>query len=209
MVHEARPPADGPGTAPPPRHPRGRVGVIVGSTRPTRICADLAEVAAGHLGAAGALTYELVDLATIGLPFLDEPRKPALGGYAHAHTRAWSAVVRSFDGFVLVFPQYNWGYPAVLKNALDFLYEEWRGKPAAIVSYGSRGGSRAAEQMRTVLTGLHMNVVAGDVLIRTSADDVDDTGALIDAKRTLAPYRDALAAVDAELSALLAPTVED
>jgi hypothetical protein len=63
--------------------------------------------------------------------------------------------------------------------------------------------------MRTVLTGLHMNVVAADVLIRTSADDVDDTGALVDAKRTVAPYRDALAAVDAELSALLAPTVED
>lgn len=180
--------------------------MIVGSTRPTRICADIAGLAAKHLGAESALSYGLIDLAEIALPFLDEPRKPALGGYAHAHTRAWSGVVSAFDGFVLVFPQYNWGYPAVLKNALDFLYTEWRGKPAALVTYGSRGGGRAAEQMRTVLTGLHMDVVADDVRIVISADDVDDTGRLVDAGRTVAPYLDGLQAIDARLSAFIHPT---
>jgi NADPH-dependent FMN reductase len=47
-----------------------------------------------------------------------------------AHTKAWSKLISSFAGFVLVFPQYSWGYPTALKNALDYLYNEWRDKPA-------------------------------------------------------------------------------
>lgn len=56
-------------------------------------------------------------------------------------------------------PQYNWSIPASLKNALDYLYFEWKGKPAGIVSYGSRGGGKAADHLRGVLTGLRMRVV--------------------------------------------------
>lgn len=182
-----------------------RVGVIVGSTRPTRVCPEIAGRVARRLGRDSSLSYATVDLAETNLPFLDEPRKPALGGYLHAHTRAWSDVVNSFDGFVLVFPQYNWGYPAVLKNALDFLYEEWRDKPAALVTYGSRGGVRAGEQMRTVLTGLHMPVVADDVRIRISADDVDDAGQLRAAARKISEHDEEIARVDARLSAHLDP----
>jgi NAD(P)H-dependent FMN reductase len=83
-----------------------------------------------------------VDLAQVGLPFLDEPLKPALGHDAHEHTRAWSRLVTSFDAFVLVSPQYNWGYPAPSENALDFLYAEWRDKPAGLVTYGTRGEAK-------------------------------------------------------------------
>ena len=91
---------------------------------------------------------------TVDLPFLDEPRMAALGHYEHEHTLAWSSLVDSFDGFIFVFPQYNWGYPAVLKNALDFLYAEWRDKPASFLTFGTRGGSLAAEQFHVVMVGL-------------------------------------------------------
>jgi NAD(P)H-dependent FMN reductase len=72
----------------------------------------------------GPLQYELIDLAEINLPFLDEPLKAGLRQYEHEHTRAWSELISGYDGFLFVFPQYNWGYPAPPKNALDFLYYE-------------------------------------------------------------------------------------
>jgi NAD(P)H-dependent FMN reductase len=180
-----------------------RVGVIVGSTRANRICPEIARLVREHMGRGSLLSYTLVDLAEIGLPFLDEPVKPALGRYAHEHTRSWSRLVSSFEAFVLVFPQYNWGYPAPLKNALDFLYAEWRDKPAALVTYGTRGGGRAAEQMRTVLQGLHMRTVGASAEIKVSAADVDAEGRLVDAQELLAGYVTALEDIDAELAASL------
>ena len=53
-------------------------------------------------------------------------------------------------------PQYNWGYPAPLKNAIDHLYKEWVGKPAMIVTYGGHGGDKRAAQLRQVLEAVHM-----------------------------------------------------
>lgn len=185
--------------------PSARVGVIVGSTRTNRICPEIARLVQGYLGADSPLSYTLVDLGQIDLPFLDEPRKPALGRYAHDHTRSWSRLVSSFGAFVLVFPQYNWGYPAPLKNALDFLYAEWLDKPAALVTYGTRGGQRAAAQMRTVLQGLHMRVVETSAEIKISATDIDADGQLVDAKGLLAGHLNVLKEMDAELAAALSP----
>src|SRR5580693_917161 len=108
-----------------------RIAVVIGSTRPNRICPGIAEWFRDAAQRSSPLRYELVDLQDINLPFLDEPFMAALGRYEHEHTREWSGIVNSFDGFIFVFPQYNWGYPGVLKNALDFLYAEWGGKPAS------------------------------------------------------------------------------
>lgn len=78
------------------------------------------------------LTIDIIDLAEINLPFLDEPEIPAMGNYQKTHTKQWSNLISQYDGFVLLFPQYNWGYPAVIKNALDYLYEEWQHKPVVL-----------------------------------------------------------------------------
>lgn len=83
-------------------------------------------------------------------------RHPGHGDYRTDLTKAWSEKIRSGDAFVFVSPQYNWGYPAVLKNALDHLYREWTGKPAMIVTYGGHGGNKCAAQLHQVLTGLKM-----------------------------------------------------
>jgi NAD(P)H-dependent FMN reductase/DNA-binding MarR family transcriptional regulator len=177
-----------------------RIAVIVASNRPRRICPAIAGWVRETLQERGALRYELVDLAAIDLPFLDEPLMPALGGYAHEHTRAWSRLVSGYRGFVFVFPQYNWGYPAVLKNALDFLYDEWRDKPAASVTYGTRGGSRAAGQLQQVLAGLHMRPLAGLEVIVTK-DDLDPDWQLHDVRATMAPYLDQTRELDAQMLA--------
>lgn len=113
--------------------------------------------------------YELtmIDLADHPLPLFDEPGVPATistsAGYAHAHTRAWSELISSMSAFVFVTPQYNWGYPASIKNAIDYLFNEWNGKPAMVVSYGSHGGDKAAAQLKQVLEGTRMKVVPTSV----------------------------------------------
>jgi NAD(P)H-dependent FMN reductase len=132
--------------------------VICGSTRPARICEDVARWVISHAPERAGDDLELVDLRDWPLPD-DEAGVPAMGVYAHDHTRAWSRKIARAGAFVFVTPQYNWGYPAPLKNALDHLFREWVGKPAAIVTYGFHGGGRCAAQLREVLTGFRMRPV--------------------------------------------------
>jgi len=152
------------------------------------------------------LTYELIDLAEVNLPLLDERLKAALHQYEHEHTRAWSRVVSSYGGFVFVFPQYNWGYPAPLKNAVDFLYLEWAGKPAGCVTYGTRGGNKGAAQFREVLNGLHMRALDEDVEIVITDDDLDDSWQLKDLHATMRPYREQTRRIDAQMVETLKDT---
>jgi NAD(P)H-dependent FMN reductase len=112
------------------------------------------------------ITLSILDLSKQNLPLYDETVIPAslpasdpTPHYTKAHSKAWSSVVRHYDGFIFVTPQYNWSIPASLKNALDYLFHEWKGKSAGIVSYGSHGGGRAADHLRGILTGLRMRVV--------------------------------------------------
>ncbi len=176
-----------------------RVAVVIGSTRPTRICPGIAEWVKHTAEEESPLRYELIDLALVGLPFLDEPLKASLREYEHEHTRAWSRLVSSFDGFVFVFPQYNWGYPAPLKNALDFLYYEWHDRPATSVTYGTRGGNKAAQQFLGVLEGLHMRPLSDRLEIAVTDRDVDEHWQLRDLTTTLTPYREQIRQLDAQL----------
>ena len=109
----------------------------------------------------------------------------------------------SYGGFVFVFPQYNWGYPAPLKNALDFLYFEWRDKPATTVTYGTRGGNRGADQLRGVLDGLHMRSLEDRLEIVITDDDVDEEWQLRDLDATLRPYLEQVKRLDAQLVAVI------
>lgn len=110
--------------------------------------------------------------------------------------------MQSYDGFLFVLPQYNWGYPAVLKNALDSLYREWRDKPASFITHGTRGGIKAAEQLTGVLQGLHMRVLDHAEAVITD-NDVDEDWQLKDIPATLRPVLPALAAVDLQLTEAL------
>ncbi len=133
-----------------------KVLILIGSVRAGRLCPEITAWVANIARATAALDFEVVDLADWKLPMDAEPAVPAIGPYVTAVTRAWSEKVAGADAFVFVTPQYNWGYPAVLKNALDHLYREWRGKPAVIVTYGGHGGNKCAAQLRQVLDGLKM-----------------------------------------------------
>jgi NAD(P)H-dependent FMN reductase len=180
-----------------------RVAVVIGSNRPGRICPGIAQWVRTVAQLNSPLRYEILDLAEVNLPFLDEPLMAALGTYQHEHTKAWSRVVAGFDGFIFVFPQYNWGYPAVLKNALDFLYVEWAEKPASFVTYGTRGGRRAAEQFSGLLRGLHMVELTDHLEVVITEEDVDEDWQLRDLDAVMSPYVAQTRSIDAEMLAAL------
>ena len=136
-----------------------RLSLIIASTRPQRIGHRVAQWALERVPADFDVTVH--DLREIALPFLDEPGQPVDGNYVHEHTRRWSAAMRSTDALVLVMPEYNRGYNAALKNAIDFLYAEWEGLPVGCVGYGWRGASFAKSALRQTLERVKMTVVDG------------------------------------------------
>ncbi len=135
-----------------------KIHVIIGSTRQKRFSEKPATWIYEEAKKRNGLDVELVDLREYPLPFFDEPMSPIRlkGKYSHDIVSKWSKKVAEADGYIIVSPEYNHGYPAVLKNALDVLYPEWNNKPVGFVSYGSAGGARAIEQLRQVAIELQM-----------------------------------------------------
>jgi NAD(P)H-dependent FMN reductase len=137
--------------------PTASLLVIVGSTRPGRLGLPVAHWFVERAKQDGRFEVDLADLALIALPLLDESAHPRLQQYRHQHTKDWSARVAAADGVVLVTAEYNHGYPAPLKNALDYLHAEWMHKPVGFVSYGGvSAGTRAVQQLVQVVRALRM-----------------------------------------------------
>jgi NAD(P)H-dependent FMN reductase len=114
--------------------------------------------------------FELVDLRDYPLPHLDEPLPPSMGQYQNDHTKQWADKIASFDGFVIVTPEYNHSTSGVLKNAIDYLYAEWNNKGVGFVSYGAVGGARAAEHLRLIAGELQMADVRQQVALSLLTD---------------------------------------
>lgn len=152
--------------------------IVVASTRPGRQGPAIAQWFQQHALANGQFDVEMVDLAELGLPLLDEPAHPRLKQYEQEHTRRWSAIVEGADAFVFVTPEYNFGSPPSLLNALDFLYQEWAYKPAGFVSYGGiSGGLRSVQMTKLVLTALKVMPLPDGVIIPFFSKHIDDTSA--------------------------------
>jgi NAD(P)H-dependent FMN reductase len=132
-----------------------KLQIIVVSTRDGRAGLPVATWFAARATAHAAFEVDVVDLRKVALPLFDEPRHPRFKQYEHDHTKAWSARVAAADAFVFVTPEYNYGVPPSLINALDFLSAEWAYKAAGFVSYGGvSGGVRAVQMAKLVLTSL-------------------------------------------------------
>jgi NAD(P)H-dependent FMN reductase len=131
--------------------------IITSTTRPGRKGISIANWITGLAQQTGKFNVELLDLAAINLPFLDEPNHPRLQQYQHEHTKRWSATIDAADAFIIVLSEYNFGFPAPLKNAMDYLFKEWMYKPVAFVSYGGiSGGLRSMQMLKQVVSALHM-----------------------------------------------------
>jgi len=135
------------------------ISVILGSTREGRYGDKPAHWILGKLAARDGVDAQLLDLRDYPLPMFDRQRPPPRvtdGDYGHPVAQAWAQQIARSDGFVMTAAEYNHGYTAVLKNALDWIYREWNRKPVSFVGYGSMGGARAVEQLRQVAVELEL-----------------------------------------------------
>jgi NAD(P)H-dependent FMN reductase len=186
--------------------PKPCLQIVIGSTRPGRVGLPVAQWFSQRAREHAGFKVELVDLAEVNLPLLDEPNHPRLHQYTHEHTRAWSATVARGEAYVFVHPEYNYGLNAALKNAIDYLFGEWQYKAVGFVSYGGvSGGLRAVQMIKQVVTALKMVPVQEAVTVPFVAKFIDDEGRfqatpILEASATA--LLDELAKVTAALSPL-------
>ncbi|MFB4313944.1 NADPH-dependent FMN reductase [Actinomadura sp. 21ATH] len=158
---------------------RLRLAVIIGSTRKDRFCPVPAGWIAGRAREHGGYEVDVIDLAGERLPDVlngDDTDVPP-----PAPVRALAPRLASADAFVIVTPVYNHGYPAALKNAIDWFFDEWSAKPVGFVSYGGMGGGlHAVEQLRQVFCEVHATTIREALSFADYWDRFDDTGRPVD-----------------------------
>jgi NAD(P)H-dependent FMN reductase len=160
-----------------------KIQVIIGSTREGRKGEKVAKWVFEKLNADKRYSAELIDLRDYPLEFYHDEMTPGKinGNYDSETARRWTSKIREADGYIFVTPEYNHGYPGVLKNAIDYGYNEWTNKPAAFVSYGGMaGGVRAVEQLRLVLIELQMAPIQQAVPITKIRSAFNENGELTD-----------------------------
>ena len=151
-----------------------RTAIIIGSTRPGRLCPSVAHWLHQLAEQRGDALYDVVDVADFNLPHLDEPVPAAMGpNYTHDHTRTWSSTIASYDAYVIVTPEYNHSIPGALKDAIDYLYTEWHDKAIGFVGYGLAGGTRAVEHLRCIAGELQLADVRAQVGLSLFTDFTD------------------------------------
>lgn len=173
--------------------------VINGSVRKNSVGEKMATWIQEVLANNKDLVLDMVDLREVDLPFYDEPVSPSAnnGVYENPRGAAWAKRVGEADGYLFITPEYNHGPTAVLKNALDWVDDEWHFKPAGFVSYGgAAGGTRAVQQFKQNLIHLDVFPVHFSVHLRLWGGDVDEKG------RPLAHFDDSLHKIVADIRTL-------
>lgn len=154
-----------------------KLGVFITSTRPNRVGLTVGQWFLERARAHAGVEPTLVDLKELALPHFNEPNHPRQKKYEHEHTRAFSELVTGLDAFVFVTPEYNYGMPPALLNALNYLFVEWNYKAAAFVSYGGiSAGLRSVQMSKPVLTTLRMMPLPEGVSIPFIAKELDAEG---------------------------------
>jgi len=187
-----------------------RLLIVIASTRPGRVGQQVGEWFSHLARDHGGFEVEVADLAELALPFLDEPNHPRLRQYTKDHTRRWSATVDGADAVVFVTAEYNYGYPAPLKNAIDYLHQEWRHKALGYVSYGGiAAGTRSVQQLKQVTQSVGLVSAQALVHIPFVAERLDENRRLrVDEglEQAAGAMLDELLRLDGALSALRADT---
>jgi NAD(P)H-dependent FMN reductase len=154
------------------------VAIITMSTRSPRVgpaaAALIKDIISKDAASTSNISLASIDLATFNLPVYDEPVLPAMvpekASFTHEHSKAWSAAVAAHDAYVLVVPEYNYGMAGGTKNAIDYLRNEWSGKPVLVVSYGIQGGTFASEQVNHVLDKMRLRTTVTRPNLRFHGD---------------------------------------
>jgi NAD(P)H-dependent FMN reductase len=179
-----------------------KIQILIGSTRPGRVGPQIAQWVFKNLPKKDNTEYEIVDIAEYNLPVFDEPNHPSMSQYTKDHTKVWSQKIKEGDAYVFLTPEYNAGYPASLKNAIDYLYHEWTGKPVMIVSYGVHGGKTALEQLLQVVNRLRMKPIASNPSLTITPEMSGDDKKIKNINDSFKPYESLIKTAGEELLAI-------
>jgi NAD(P)H-dependent FMN reductase len=156
-----------------------RLKIIFASVREGRKGISIAEWVKEVVSKDQRFETEFIDLKELGLPAMDEPNHPRFQKYEREHTKKWSAKISDADAFIFVTPEYDFGYPGILRNALEYLFVEWNYKPAGIVSYGGvSAGTRASNALKGDLASLKVPALAEMVNIPMFTQFIKEDGKL-------------------------------
>ncbi|GAA4315267.1 NAD(P)H-dependent oxidoreductase [Mucilaginibacter gynuensis] len=154
--------------------------IISSSVRPGRKGPIVANWIKNLAEQTGNFNVEYIDLGELNLPLMNEANHPTMQKYEHEHTQKWSATVSEADAFIFVTAEYDYGYPAALRNAFEYLFHEWGYKPAGIVSYGGlSGGTRAANSLKADLSTFRIVPLYEAVNIPFFSQYINDDGQFI------------------------------
>ncbi|MBB5783208.1 NADPH-dependent FMN reductase [Nonomuraea jabiensis] len=160
-----------------------KLAVIIGSTREGRFGSIVGSWLVDRVRDHGGFELDVIDLAEVSLPIVQQKHPVSTGEYPEREVRDFAARIGAADAFVVVTPEYNHGYPASLKLAIDSVHPEWWAKPVAFVSYGGyAGGLRAVEQLRLVFAELHATTIRETVSFHMAYTQFDETGRPHDAE---------------------------
>jgi NAD(P)H-dependent FMN reductase len=150
------------------------VPVLLGTPRQGRMSEHAAKVIVAEVGKRPGVETELVDIAELPIPVDDAGEAAKDPHFAELVNRA--------DALVLVVPEYNHGYPGLLKHVLDTNLKEYIHKAAGVVgvSAGVFGGARAIENLIPVLRELGLVTIFWDVNFTTVRRRFDESGNLVD-----------------------------
>jgi NAD(P)H-dependent FMN reductase len=158
-----------------------KIKIILGSTRQQRFGDQPAKWIMEKAKTKG-MDVKLLDLRDYPLPFFDEAMSPTMAvmknTYPYPVSAKWTEKIGEADGFIIIAAEYNHGYTAVLKNAMDYVSTEWNKKPVAFVGYGSVGGARAIEQLREVAIELQMAPIRASVHMTNFWSLLDEKGVM-------------------------------
>lgn len=170
-----------------------KIQLVIGSVREGRMADSVAEWVKAQAAKNPEIDLEVVDLKDMNLPLLAAPMPPAYAPVGTPEANKWAEVVTRAEGFIFITPEYNRGLPAVLKNALDYLTEEWKDKPALVVSYGYvDGGMSANRHLHDTLGWLKFKAVEPTVGIKLDRNVVGEGNQLNDPETNLKIYEEDL-----------------
>lgn len=158
-----------------------KIKIILASIREGRAGAKVAEWFMPIAERYDSAAFELLDLLDFPLPpFADAlPPSQRQGPHPDPAVNRWLEKIDEADGFIVITPEYNHGYPSALKNAYDYGYKEWNDKAIGFIGYGgAAGGARSVEQQRLVVAELKMYDVRDQVLIPFIWAAFDEDGQL-------------------------------
>ncbi|WP_394214327.1 NADPH-dependent FMN reductase [Brachybacterium vulturis] len=174
------------------------LGIIISSARPNRVGDKVARWVAD--AAADRFEIDLIDLREVALPAFDEPASPKSGAQKTTdHGRAWGERIAALDAVVILTPQYNGSYPGALKNAIDFLYAEWKDLPTVLLGYGWGAASEVLPQLEKLMLRLDADVLGAIGL--GFREDLSVEGELFVSEEKAAALRLHLDALDARMPA--------